>query len=104
MKRFIMYSKLKPEKIDEYVKLHRNPWPEILEIISECNIQNYSISIRGDELYTYYEYVGTDLKADNEKMASYDIMQEWWSHTKPCFLYHDQGKYYDDLEEIFYLK
>ena len=104
MKRFIMYSKLKPEKIEEYVYLHRHPWPEILEIISECNIQNYSISIRGDELYTYYEYVGTDLEADNAKMASYDIMQEWWSHTKPCFLYHDQGKYYDDLEEIFYLK
>ena len=99
-----MYSKLKPEKIGEYVELHKNPWPEILQIISECNITNYSISIRGDELYTYYEYVGDDYDADMAKMESKSIMQEWWKHTKPCFLYHDRGEYYEDLEEIFYLK
>jgi len=103
MKRFILYSKLKKEKIEEYVYLHRHPWREILDIISDCNIKNYSISIRGDELYTYYEYVGEDYDADMKKMESYDIMWEWWSHTRPCFLHHDEGKYYDDLEEIFYL-
>ena len=97
MKRFIMYSKLKPDKIEEYVRLHREPWKEILELISECNITNYSISIRNDELYTYYEYVGTDYEADMEKMNSSSIMQKWWTHTKPCFLYHNEGKYYEDL-------
>ena len=104
MKRFILYSKLKPEKIEEYVKLHKNPWPEILEIISECNIGNYSISIRKDELYTYYEYTGDNYEADMKKMEEYDIMNKWWSFTKPCFLHHDKGEYYEDLEEIFYLK
>ena len=33
MKRFIMHSDLKPEKVDEYIKLHANPWPEIMELI-----------------------------------------------------------------------
>ena len=104
MRRFIMYSDLKPEKVEEYVYLHRHPWKEILDWISECNITNYSISIRGTQLFTYYEYVGSDYEADMEKMAEGPRMEEWWSHTRPCFLHHDEGKYYDDLEEIFYLK
>lgn len=104
MRRFIMYSDLKPEKVEEYIYLHKHPWKEILQLISQCNITNYSISIRGTQLFTYYEYVGTDYDADMKKMDESEVMQRWWSYTKPCFLYHDEEKYYDDLEEIFYLE
>ena len=104
MKRFIMHSFLKPEKVDEYVELHANTWPEILDLIKKTNIQNYSISIRGTELYTYFEYVGDDYEKDMQIQADSEIMQKWWTHTKPCFLYHDKGEYYDDLQEIFYLE
>lgn len=102
MRRFIMYSELKPEKREEYIELHANTWPEILEIITKCNIRNYSISIRGNELYTYYEYVGEDYDADMAYMDAQPIMLEWWKHTKPCFKHHDKGEYYEDLQEIFY--
>jgi L-rhamnose mutarotase len=30
-------------------------------------------------------------------------MQEWWTHTKPCFVGHDKQEYYLDWKEIFYL-
>ena len=104
MKRFIMYSQLKPEKIKDYVNLHKEPWPELLALLSDCNIQNYSISIRKDELYTYYEYVGKDYDGDMEKMNGSEVMKKWWTFSKPCFLHHEQGKYYEDLTEIFYMK
>ena len=71
-------------------------------MIKECNIQNYSISIRGAELYTYYEYIGDDFEVDMARMAADPTTQEWWKHTRPCFLYHEKGVYYDDLQEIFY--
>ena len=29
-------------------------------------------------------------------------MQRWWTHSKPCFLHHSEGVYYDELREIFY--
>lgn len=102
MKRFILHSDLKPNKVDEYVRLHAHAWPEVLRMIHQCNIRNYSISIRGMELYTYYEYIGDDYDADMERMASDPLTQKWWKHTRPCFLYHEQGVYYDDLKEIFY--
>lgn len=104
MKRFILYSDLKPEKVDDYIEIHANPWPEVLKIIDECHMHNYSISIRGTQLFTYYEYTGNDYDADMAKMEQYPIMQKWWSYTKPCFLHHDTGTYYEELSEVFYVK
>jgi len=102
MQRFIQHSFLKPEMTEEYIRLHADPWPGVLAMIRECNIRNYSISIRGSELYTYFEYVGDDYDADMAKMSADPTTQAWWKHTRPCFLHHEQGVYYDDLREIFY--
>ena len=101
-KRFCQRAFLKPEKIEEYRGLHANPWPEVLKTISDCNLRNYSISIMGNMVVAYFEYTGDDYDADMEKMAADPVTQEWWKHTKPCFVGHDQGVYYEDLEEIFY--
>jgi L-rhamnose mutarotase len=43
MERHGMVIKLRPEKVDEYVKLHADTWPDVLQKITECNIRNYSI-------------------------------------------------------------
>ena len=102
MKRFCLYAQLKPEKVEEYSRLHAEPWPEIMEIIDSCHMHHYSISLRGNEVFTYYEYTGDDYEVDMARMETYPIMQEWWSHTRPCFLHHDKGHYYDDLTEVFY--
>ena len=102
MIRFGQLGKLKPEKIEEYVHLHANTWPDVLKTITECNLQNYSIFLQGDLVFSYYEYTGEDYEADMKKMEQCPVTQEWWKHTKPCFVGHDQGVYYEDLEEIFY--
>ncbi len=102
MKRFIMHSYLKPEKVRDYIELHAHPWPELIDLITKCNIHNYSISIRGTELYTYYEYTGESYEADMAIMDASPVMLKWWKLSKPCFLFHEEETYYDDLREIFY--
>ena len=102
MKRIILYAQIKEEKLEEYVSLHENAWPEIYKILSDSNMHNYSISIRGNELYTYYEYTGDNLEADSEKMAANPIMQKWQALTKPCFIRDENGRAYKELKEIFY--
>ena len=52
MVRFGQIGKLKKEKIDEYVELHANTWPGVLKTISECNLQNYSIFLYGDLVFS----------------------------------------------------
>ena len=101
-KRFCQRAFLKKEKIEEYRALHAAVWPDVLATIKACNLKNYSISIMGDMVVSYFEYTGDDYDADMDKMAADPVTQEWWKHTKPCFVGHDQGVYYEDLEEIFY--
>lgn len=48
MKRYGMVIKVKPEKADEYKKLHASVWPDVLKKIKDCNIKNYSIFLKDD--------------------------------------------------------
>ena len=103
IRRFCQRGFLKPE-VEEYRALHAAAWPDVLKTIRECNLQNYSISILGEMVVAYFEYTGEDYEADMRKMEADPVTQEWWKHTKPCFARHDEGVYYEDMEEIFYLK
>jgi len=104
MRRFGQIARLKPEHVEEYQRLHADAWPKVLEMISQCNLRNYTIFLKGRELFAYFEYIGDDYEADMEKMAADPITQEWWRHTKPCFEQHTQQIYYQDMEEIFHLE
>lgn len=74
---------LRPEHVEEYIKYHADVWPGVLKTISECNISNYSIFLRDNLLFGYFEYSGVDLKADMKKMADCPETQRWWEVMKP---------------------
>lgn len=66
MQRMGMVIGVKPEMIAEYKRLHAAVWPEVLALISDCNIRNYTIFLREPEnlLFGYWEYHGTDFSAE----------------------------------------
>jgi len=103
MRRFGQHAVLKDEMIETYTALHAAVWPEVLEVIHACNLVNYSIYRSGRELFAYFEYAGSDYEADMRHMEQSEVMQRWWTHTKPCFLHHDRQEYYTDWNEIFHL-
>ena len=49
MQRIGMVIKLNAEKVAEYKTLHANAWPDVLDMIKQCNIQNYTIFLREPE-------------------------------------------------------
>jgi L-rhamnose mutarotase len=65
MKRYGSVIGLRPEAIAEYKKYHAAVWPEVKEMIRKCNIRTYSIFLKDDRLFGYFEYHGTDFQADN---------------------------------------
>jgi L-rhamnose mutarotase len=98
---------LKPEKVAEYKRLHAAVWPEILDMISQCNIRNYSIFLKEPEnlLFGYWEYHGTDFAADAAKMAADPKTQEWWDVCMPCqepFETRADGEWWAMMEEVFH--
>ncbi|WP_193175201.1 L-rhamnose mutarotase [Oricola nitratireducens] len=107
MQRMGMVIGLKPEKIAEYKRLHAAVWPEILDMISKCNIKNYTIFLKEPEnlLFGYWEYHGTDFAADAAKMAADPKTQEWWDVCMPCqepFETRKDGEWWAMMEEVFH--
>ena len=89
MKRYGMVIGLDSERLAEYVRLHAAVWPDVLKMIHECQIRNYSIFLRRlpngrHYLFSYFEYVGDDFDADMAKMAADPVTQKWWELCKPC--------------------
>ena len=96
VQRFGSISRVKPEKLEYYKKLHANPWPQINAMIKECNIENYSIYYHDGRLFTYYEYTGDDYEADMAKMAADPETQRWWDECIPCLdPYTEDGPWLD---------
>jgi L-rhamnose mutarotase len=105
MPRYGSVIKLKPEKLLEYKQLHADVWPEVLQMIRECNIRNYSIYFKDGYLFSYFEYLGDDFKADMEKMAADPHTQAWWKLTDPCqepLESRQEGEWWASMEEFFH--
>jgi len=105
MKRYGMVIKLKPDRIEEYKRLHAAVWPDVLKAITESNIKNYSIYLKDDLLFSYFEYTGTDYDNDMEKIAAKQATQEWWDVCKPCMIpikTRGEGEWWANMQEVFH--
>jgi L-rhamnose mutarotase len=105
MKRYGMVLRVRPEKLEEYKRLHAAVWPSVLRMISDCNIRNYSIYHKDGFLFSYFEYRGQDFAADMAKMAADPTTQQWWSVCQPCqvpLATRAQGEWWANMEEVFH--
>jgi len=105
MKRYGSVIKVRPEAIENYKHHHAAVWPEILEMIRKCNIRNYSIYLKDDFLFGYFEYHGMDYAADMAKMAADPKTQEWWSVMMPMqqpLETRAKGEWWAEMEEVFH--
>lgn len=104
-RRFGQLLRLRPEFQEEYIRYHAAVWPEVLDLIRECNIRNYSIFLKDHILYAYFEYIGTDYEADMKKMAAGQKMQEWWAIMEPMqqpIETREPGEWWARMEEVFH--
>jgi len=112
MTRYGSVLRLNPDKIEEYKRLHAAVWPDVLRMIQECHIRNYSIYLRelddgNPYLFSYFEYDGPDFAADMAKMAADPTTQRWWECCKPCQIPiadRAEGEWWASMEEVFHLE
>jgi L-rhamnose mutarotase len=107
MQRIGMVIGLKPDRIDEYKRLHADVWPQVLATISASNIRNYSIFLKEPEnlLFSFFQYHGNDYAGDMAKMAADPKTQEWWAVCMPCQQPLDtrrDGEWWAGMEEVFF--
>ena len=105
MKRYGSIIKVKPERFEEYKEVHARVWPGVLKTITECNIRNYSIYHKDGLLFSYFEYIGDDFKADMEKMIADPITLKWLEICDPMQIpikTRGKGEWWAFMEEVFH--
>ena len=103
MERVGFTMRLLPDKEAEYRRRHAAVWPEMLEALRAAGARDYSIFIRGADLFAYLEV--EDFAAFRAAMTATDVNDRWQAEmaalidplTDPATGFHQR------LEEIFHL-
>ncbi len=66
---------IKSENLDQYVDMHKNPWPEILAEHSQAGIRNYSIFQNGRQFFYCFEC--DDIQTAFDYLANSEACQRW---------------------------
>jgi len=81
---------LRPDMELKYRTLHQTNWPGVSDQMVRSNYRHWTTFCveMGEKLFlfTYFEYVGEDIEADNSAMKADPVTQRWWKHTEPCLI------------------
>ena len=84
MQRVSFILKVKPGKVEEYRRLHRDVWPEMREALSRHGWHNYSLFLRDDG--TLVGYVETpDFPKAVAGMQGEPVNARWQERVKDLF-------------------
>lgn len=84
--------------------MHAAPAEEVLDDLRSRNIHNYSIFLRGDLLFSYFEYTGSDLAADMGRES--EPSARWVEEVLPLLEPlpdRRAGEVWAEMEEVFHL-
>lgn len=105
MRRVGQVIAVRPERTDEYERLHAEPWPGVLATLKAANVRNYSIFRYGELLFAYYEYIGEDYAADMARIAADPVTREWWKLTDAMQVPlpgRAEGEWWLSIPEVFH--
>ena len=81
MERYAWRGRVKEGFIDEYRRRHAEIWPEMIEVLKQAGIVNYTIWNVGNEVFGYYECTkGADYAA--KVQAESPVVDKWNEYMK----------------------
>jgi L-rhamnose mutarotase len=75
MARAAFVLRIRPERVDEYVRAHADVWPEMRQAISDAGIRNYSIFLHENLAFGYME--SDDFDRVWEYMGAQPVNARW---------------------------
>ena len=81
MEKYAWKAVVKENRLEEYIRRHREIWPELVEVLKSAGIMNYSIWNVGNELFGYYE-CEKGCRFAAEFQARSDVVDKWNDYMK----------------------
>ena len=105
MKKYAWTWTVKEECVEDYVKMHLDPWPEIMEAHRAAGIRNYSIFQNGRQFFYVFEC--NDVKSAMKYLDENEDCKRWNAITSGMVegsfdLGAEEPVRY--LREVFYLE
>lgn len=103
MERVGFTMRVLPGQESKYRRRHAAVWPEMLAALKEAGCRDYSIFIRGSDLFAYLEV--DDFAAFRASMAASPVNARWQAEMAELIdpLIDPATSFHQRLEEIFHL-
>ena len=104
MKRYGFCMKLKHGMRDEYKRRHEEIWPELIQLLGDSGIRNYSIFLeeQTDTLFAYQEQNG---ESSSQDLGKTEIVKKWWKYMADIMETNpDNSPVTIPLEQVFYME
>ncbi len=103
-KRFGFKMKLFPGFKEEYRKAHAEIWPELVRLLKEQGIGNYSIWL-DEETNTLFAYQEQPGESSSQDLSTTEIVRKWWKYMADVMETNpDNSPISIPLEEVFYME
>lgn len=79
MEKYAFKMRLNPGMRDEYKKRHDDIWPELVTLLKEAGVSDYSIHF-DEETNTLFGVLWRTDEHGMDALPSQAIMQKWWAH------------------------
>ena len=104
MERIAFKMKLKAGCEEEYEKRHDAIWPELIKLLEESGVSDYSIFL-DHETNTLFAVQKQDGDTSSQDLGSNPVLQKWWDYMADIMeTNEDNSPVSVPLEEVFYLK
>jgi L-rhamnose mutarotase len=77
---------VKPECIDEYVRVHQDVWPEMLNALTECGWRNYSLFLREEDGLVIGYFEADDVEEARRLMVQHPVNAKWQKEMAQYFV------------------
>lgn len=95
--------KLNPGCRDEYMRRHDTIWPELVTLLKETGIADYSIFL-DEETLSLFGVLKVNDAVQMDKLPEQEVMKRWWAYMKDIMESNpDNSPVSIPLEEVFYL-
>jgi L-rhamnose mutarotase len=103
-KRFGFKMKMLPGFKEEYRKRHNEIWNELVRLLKNEGIGNYSIFL-DEETNTLFAYQEQSGESSSQDLGRTDIVKKWWKYMADIMEVNpDNSPVTIPLEQVFYLE
>lgn len=90
MEKFAFKMHLHPGAKDEYIKRHDEIWPELVVLLRDAGVSDYSIHLDEETNILFGVLWRKDDHGMNDLPAQ-PIMKKWWAHMADIMQTHDDN-------------